>query len=66
MAKIVPDNALFTEVLADPDDDTVLNAAYAGKAEYIVTGDKHLLVLNQFKKTRIVTVNQMLDSLPMI
>lgn len=66
MAKIVPDNALFTEVLADPDDDTVLNAAYAGKAEYIVTGDKHLLVLNQFKKTRIVTVNQMLDSLPLI
>jgi len=65
MAKIVPDSALFTEVAEDPDDDVVLNAAYAGKADYIVTGDKHLLGLNQFKKTRIVTVSQMLDILTM-
>ena len=65
MAKIVPDRALFIEVAEDPDDDVVLNAAYAGKADYIVTGDKHLLALNQFKKTRIVTVNQMLDILTM-
>jgi uncharacterized protein len=65
MAKIVPDNALFMEVAEDPDDDVVLNAAYVGKADYIVTGDKHLLALNQFKKTRIVTVNKMLDILLM-
>ena len=65
IAKIVPDNALFKEVQGDPDDDVVLNAAYAGKADYIVTGDKHLLALNQFKKTRIVTVNKMLDILMM-
>jgi uncharacterized protein len=63
IAKIVPDNALFKEVAKDPDDDVVLNAAYAGKADYIVTGDKHLLTLNNFKKTKIVTVNQMLDIL---
>ncbi len=65
MAKIVPDNALFKEVAYDPDDDVVLNAAYAGKADYIVTGDKHLLTLNNFKKTKIVTVNQMLEILTM-
>jgi uncharacterized protein len=63
MAKIVPDNALFKEVASDPDDDVVLNAAYAGKADYLVTGDKHLLTLNSFKKTKIVTVNQMLEIL---
>ena len=63
MAKIVPDNALFKEVASDPDDDVVLNAAYTGKADYIVTGDKHLLTLNNFKKTKIVTVNQMLEIL---
>jgi putative PIN family toxin of toxin-antitoxin system len=66
MAKIVADNAWFAEVLADSDDDVVLNAAYVGKADYIVTGDKHLLVLKQFKKTKIVTVKQMLDILPRI
>ena len=65
MAKIVPDNALFKEVASDPDDDVVLNAAYTGKADYIVTGDKHLLILNNFKKTKIVTVNQMLEILTM-
>ncbi len=65
MAKIVPDNALFKEVASDPDDDVVLNAAYTGKADYIVTGDKHLLTLNNFKKTKIVTVNQMLEILMM-
>ena len=61
----MPDNALFKEVAKDPDDDVVLNTAYAGKADYIVTGDKHLLILNNFKKTKIVTVNQMLDILTM-
>jgi len=52
MVKLVPDNALYKEVLSDPDDDVVLNAAYTGKADYIVTGDNHLLVLNNFKKTK--------------
>ena len=61
IAKMVPDNALFKEVLEDPDDDVVLNAAHAGKADYIITGDKHLLTLNQFKKTKIMTVNQIMD-----
>ena len=48
-------------VLEDPDDDVVLNTAYTGKAEFIVTEDKHLLELGHFKKTKIVTVNQMQD-----
>ena len=38
IARIVPDNALFKEVSKDPDDYVVLNAAYAGKADYIVRG----------------------------
>ena len=63
MSKIVPDNARFKVVLVDHDDDKVLNTAYAGKAEFIVTGDRHLLVLEKFKKTKIVNVNQMLDRL---
>jgi uncharacterized protein len=65
MTKIVPDNPLFKAVSEDPNDDVVLNTAYAGKADYSVTGDRHLLKLNQFKKTRIVSVNQMLDILKM-
>jgi uncharacterized protein len=63
MSKIVPDNSRFKVVLEDPDDDVVLNTAYAGRAEFIVTGDRHLLVEEKFKKTKIVNVNQMLDRL---
>jgi uncharacterized protein len=64
-ARVVPDRALFNEISEDPDDDKVLNTAYVGKADYIVTGDKHLLALNQFKRTKIVTGNQMLCILMM-
>jgi putative PIN family toxin of toxin-antitoxin system len=38
IAKIVPDNALFKEVGKDPDDDVVLNAAYAGKVDFVALG----------------------------
>ena len=58
MSSIVPDNAC-SKCFGRPDDDVVLNTAYTGRAEFIVTGDHHLLVLGQFKKTKIVNVNQM-------
>jgi uncharacterized protein len=61
MSKIVPDNARFKVVLEDPNDDEVLNTAYSGRAEFIVTGDRHLLILEKFKKTKIVNINHMLD-----
>jgi hypothetical protein len=35
--------------------------SHAGKADYLITEDKNLLNLNQYKKTKIVTVNQMID-----
>ena len=63
MSEIVPDNTRFKVALEDPDDDEVLNTAYTGKAEFIVTGDRHLLALEKFKKTKIVNVNQMLNRL---
>lgn len=41
-------------VCADPDDDKILECAVEGNADYIVSGDKHLLVLKQFEKIQIV------------
>ena len=35
-----------------PDDDAVLNTTHTGKAEFIVTGNKHLLRLGRFKKQK--------------
>ena len=62
-SKMVKDNPRFKVVLEDSDDDVVLNASYTGKADYIETGDKHLLALKKFKKTEIVNVAQMLEIL---
>jgi len=53
----------FKIVEEDPGDDVVLNTAYSGKADYIVSGDKHLMPLREFKGIRIVTVSEMLDVL---
>jgi len=61
--KMVSYTPRFRVVSEDPDDDVALNVAYNGKADFLVTGDNHLLALNQFKKTRIVTVSQMLEML---
>jgi putative PIN family toxin of toxin-antitoxin system len=41
--------------LRDVDDAKIITCAIAGKADYIVTGDKDLLVLKEYKGIRIVT-----------
>ncbi len=38
----------------DPADNKFLSGAVAGNADYIISGDKHLLVLGQYKKTKIM------------
>lgn len=48
-------------VLEDPDDDIILATASEGDADYIVTGDKHLLRLEKYQMTKIVTVKEMLE-----
>ena len=62
-SKIVSAASHFKVVSEDPDDDIVLNTAYDGKADYIVTGDNHLLALKEFKMTKIVKVTEMLEIL---
>lgn len=50
----------FRAVKEDPSDDVILNTAYDGGADFIVTGDRHLLSLKRFKKTRILSVSEAL------
>jgi len=44
----------------DPDDNMVLECAIEGKAQYIVTGDKDLLVLKTFREIQIVRASDFL------
>ena len=45
-------------VCRDPHDDKFLSLAASGRADYLITGDQDLLVLQSFKKVRIVTVSE--------
>ena len=44
-------------------DDRILSTARDGKADMIVTGDKHMLGLKTFRHIRIITVDQALLTL---
>lgn len=48
----------------DPDDDKVLECAVVGQAEYIVSGDHHLLELGSYRKIRIIRAVELLDLFP--
>lgn len=63
VTELVNVKSKFRVVKQDPDDDIILAAGYYGKADYIVSGDKHLLDLIQFRGIRIVTVDKMLKIL---
>jgi predicted nucleic acid-binding protein len=44
--RVVPD---------DPDDDEVIAAALAGRADIVVSGDRHLLTLGAYREIKILT-----------
>jgi putative PIN family toxin of toxin-antitoxin system len=57
-ATVVPIISNLKVVLEDPDDDVVLNTAISGKADYIVSGDKHLLKIGNYKEIQIISINE--------
>ena len=48
-------------IKADPSDDHFLACAKTGRADYLVSGDKHLLVLNVYDQTKIVPLKAFLE-----
>jgi predicted nucleic acid-binding protein len=50
-------------VLDDPDDDQVLACALAAKAEIIVSGDRHLLDLKEYRGVRIAKVAEVIKNI---
>ena len=47
-------------VKEDLTDDIFVWTAFDGKADYIVSGDKHLFNLKDFKGVKILTIDKML------
>ena len=46
------------EVCRDPNDNFLLSLAKDGQADFLITGDKDLLVIQEFEGTRIVTFKE--------
>lgn len=63
MSDIVKIKSNIKVVEKDPDDNVIINTAYDGGADYIVSGDNHLLKLKKYKKIQIVNVAIMLKIL---
>ena len=53
------------DVTPDVADNVVLPAAHDGKANYVISGDRHLLELKNFKGIKILNAAQMLKRLHM-
>jgi len=51
-------------ITADPSDNRILECADAGRADFIVSGDKHLLALKHYRQTPILKVADFLRQLP--
>ena len=45
----------------DPQDNKVIECAIASDADYIVTGDPHLLKIKRWKGVKIINVNEFLE-----
>ena len=53
----------FNVVVDDPSDNHFIDCAVAAKADYLITGDRHLLSLGTFRMIKIVSVDNFIDIL---
>ena len=51
------------KICRDEKDNFLLNLALDGKADYLITGDKDLLVLKKIEKTKILTYSDFINEM---
>ena len=61
--RIIEPSIKIDVIKDDPDDNRVLECAVSCNADYIVSGDKHLLKLKEFRGIKIVKAKEFLDLL---
>lgn len=59
-SEVIEPKTKITFIIEDPDDNKLLECAIDGRAKYIITGDKHLLKIREYKNIRIVNPNSFL------
>ena len=61
ISKIVEPKKNFDIIKEDPDDNKILECAFEGNVDYIITQDNHLLRLKEFNKIKIITPEEFLN-----
>jgi len=61
VAQVASVKSRLQVIKEDPKDDMILETAYDGRAHVIVSGDSHLLALQDFRGIKILTVQSMLE-----
>lgn len=62
-AVVLPGSLRVDVIKEDPEDNKILACALEARAQYIVSGDKHLLSLRQYKDIAIVTAREFLKTI---
>ena len=60
-SKVIQPKIRLKVVKDDPKDDIILECALSCNAQYIITGDKHLLALREFKGIKILAPKEFLN-----
>jgi len=60
-AEVVPSENRAEPVCIDPDDDKFLACALTSGAEYIISGDKHLLRVSGYKGLKVLSPRRFVD-----
>jgi uncharacterized protein len=61
-AEVVPSENLAEPVCIDPDDDKFLACALTSGAEYVISGDKHLLRVSGYKGLKVLSPRRFVDN----
>ena len=61
VARVIEVDNSVGVVNEDPTDDKFIECALAGKADYVVTGDHHLLELGSYQDFKIIRVSEFLQ-----
>lgn len=62
-SKVIAIPGALKVIAADPDDDAVLECAVVGQAQYLVSGDRHLLALGSYQGIRIISATEFLNAM---
>ena len=60
-ADVIKTNIKLDVVTADPEDNKIIECAVSCSADYIVTGDKHLLDFVEYRRIRILSPRKLIE-----